>query len=80
MEADAFERLLQGLTHRRPFKAFTVEFDNGEKVEVDHPEAMVVRAGVAVYLDAKGTPSWFDQLGVSRIVGAIGHDAKSNSA
>jgi hypothetical protein len=71
MEAEPFERLLQALSHRRPFRAFTVEFLSGEPIEVDHPEALVVRAGVAIYLDANGIPSWFDHEGVSRIVGAV---------
>jgi len=71
MEADAFERLLRALNRRAPFRPFTVEFVDGGKVEVDHPEAIVIRAGVAVYLAADGTPTWFDHLGVSRVIGAV---------
>lgn len=71
MEATVFDQSLQALSHRQPFRPFTVEFVNGERIEVDHPEALVVRAGVAVYLDAAGTPSWFDHEGVSRVIGAI---------
>jgi len=77
MDRKSFERLLKGLASRRPFRAFTVEFENGEKVEVDHPEALVVRAGVAVYLNAKGVPSWFDHEGVSRFIGATDHSKSS---
>ena len=69
MEADAFDRLLRAPNRRRPFRPFTVEFVNGESIEVDHPEALVVRAGVAVYLDATGVPCWFDHTGVARVVG-----------
>jgi hypothetical protein len=45
---------------------------------------MVVRAGVAVFLDANGVPCWFDHLGVARVVDPNGStpssDARSNSA
>ncbi len=66
-----FERLLKALSHRRPFLSYTVEFNSGESIEVDQPEALVTRGGVAVYLAADGTPAWFDHLGVSRVVGAV---------
>jgi hypothetical protein len=68
MDAKSFERSLRGLTKRLPFKPFTVEFVSGERTRVDHPEALLVRAGVAVFLSAKGVPSWFDHEGVSRFV------------
>jgi hypothetical protein len=71
VEKDDFEKLLRALGHRKPFRAYTVEFVNGEHIEVDHPEALIVRAGVAVYLAADGTPAWFDHLGVSRVVGTV---------
>jgi hypothetical protein len=71
VEKDNFEKLLRGLSHRKPFRSYTVEFVNGERIEVDHPEALIVRAGVAVFLAADGTPAWFDHLSVSRIVGAV---------
>ena len=48
MEKDTFETLLRALSHRKPFKSYIVEFASGETIEVDHPEALVVRAGVAV--------------------------------
>ena len=71
MEKENFEKLLRALSHRKPFRSYTVEFVNGEKIDVDLPEALIVRAGVAVYLSADGTPAWFDHLGVSRVVGAV---------
>ena len=76
MEKDNFEKLLRALSHRQPFRSYTVEFVGGEKVEVDHPEALIVRAGVAVYLGPDGTPAWFDHAGVSRV---FGESAKTSS-
>jgi hypothetical protein len=72
MESDAFDKVLRAMYRRRPFRSFTVELVTGEKIGVDHPEAMVIRSGVAVFLDSTGTPSWFDHLGVSRVVGESG--------
>ncbi len=69
MEKENFGKLLRALSHRKPFRSYIVEFLNGEKIDVDHPEALIVRAGVAVYLAADGTPAWFDNLSVSRVVG-----------
>jgi hypothetical protein len=69
VEKENFEKLLRALSHRKPFRSYIVEFVNGEKIDVDHPEALIVRAGVAVYLAADGTPAWFDHLSVSRVVG-----------
>jgi hypothetical protein len=71
MEKDNFEKVLRGLSRHRPFHSYTVEFVSGEAIEVDHPEALIVRAGVAVYLSADGTPTWFDHSSVSRVVGAV---------
>ena len=33
----------------------------------DHPEALVVRSGIAVFLNKTGSPSFFDHEGVSQI-------------
>jgi len=73
VEKDNFEKLLRALSHRKPFRAYTVEFVNGEHIVIDHPEALIVRAGVAVYLAADGTPAWFDH----RVVGAVDQTPKS---
>jgi hypothetical protein len=72
MEAGNFDRTLRGLARRTPFQPFTVELNNGARVEVDHPEALVFRAGLAVFVDAEGQPSLFDRQSVSRLVGSHG--------
>ena len=50
MTADNFDRLLRTLQDHTPFHVFTVELNGGERFEVDYPNAMVVRDGVAVFL------------------------------
>lgn len=71
MEADNFEVSLRGFVRRRPFAAFTVHFGDGGFVTVDHPEALVLRGGVAVYVSAAGEPTLFDHRSVSRLTNAV---------
>jgi hypothetical protein len=70
MTADNFDTVLEGLKRRTPFQMFTVELHGGDRFEVDHPEALVVRDGVAVFLAPGGTPIWFDHDSVNQIIGA----------
>ena len=70
MTADNFDNVLAGLTQRKPFRVFTVELHGGERFEVDHPGALVVRDGVAVFLAPGGVPIWFDHESVNQIIGA----------
>jgi hypothetical protein len=44
-------------------------------VQVDHPEALVVRGGAAVYLNASGSPVIFDHEGVSQIFASTNESA-----
>jgi hypothetical protein len=69
MVATRFERSLRAMARRKPFRPFTVELVSGDRIEVDHPEALVYRAGVAVYVSPEGYPSVFDHEGVSQIIG-----------
>jgi hypothetical protein len=71
MTAEHFDKLLIALREREKFHPFTVELVGGHQFEVDHPSAMVVRDGVAVYLKPGGIPVWFDHEGVTQILGDI---------
>jgi hypothetical protein len=70
MTADNFTAVLDGLRQRKPFTVFTVELHVGKRFEVDHPGALVVRDGVAVYIAPGGVPIWFDHESVNQIIGA----------
>ena len=70
MTADNFERVLNGLADRKPFQVFTVELHGGRRFEVDHPRALVVRDGVAVFIAPGGVPIWFDHDSVNQIIAA----------
>ena len=60
-----FDRVLQQLHRRAPFRSFVVELLNGDSVAVDHPEALIVRGGTAIFVAADGTPTWFDHESVN---------------
>jgi len=42
---------------------------SGESIQVDHPEALVVRGGLAVYISSRGTPTILDHGSVTRVIG-----------
>jgi hypothetical protein len=75
MTPQDFERVLRAFHRRKPFRPFTVQFVSGERISVGHPEALVSRAGVAVYISSEGIPTLFDHESVSEVVG----DAKRSS-
>jgi hypothetical protein len=70
MTAENFQQVLDGLRQLQPYRVFTVELNGGRRFEVDHPGALVVRDGVAVFLAPGGVPVWFDHDSVNQIVGA----------
>lgn len=71
MTAEHFDELLVALRGRNPFQPFTVELLGGNRFEVDHRDAIIVRDGVAVFLRPGGVPVWFDHESVTQIVGDI---------
>jgi len=71
MEAKAFEKSLRAFARRTPFKLFEVELVSGTRVQVDHPEALIFRGGLAIYVSAAGEPTLFDHESVSRLSKAV---------
>ena len=70
MEAGHFDTTLRAYRRQKPFRPFAVRFVSGESITVDHPEAVVVRAGVAVYIGPDGAPTLFDHESVSEVRGS----------
>jgi len=68
MDASNFERTLRACQRRTPFQPFTVTLVNGDRFQVDHPEALVLRDGVAVFIAAGGVPTLFDRESVSQVI------------
>lgn len=69
MDVEPFERSLRAFQRRTPFQPFTVALINGDRFQVDHPEALVVRDGVAMFIARGGVPMLFDHNSVSEFVG-----------
>ena len=67
MTAEHFQTTIRAFQRRTPFRAYVVELVSGDRVQVDHPEALVIRGGVAVFVIAMGAPVIFDHEGVSQI-------------
>ena len=70
MTADYFDGTITALIERVPFHIFTVELNTGQKIEIDHSHALVVREGNAVFLAPGGVPHWFDHESVNQIIAA----------
>ena len=69
MTADHFDKTLRAYQKRRPFHSFVIRFVSGEQIDVDHPEAVVIRGGVGVYISSAGVPTLFDHESVSEVIG-----------
>ncbi len=70
MTVDNFDSTLRVLQLRKPYQVFTVELNSGERFEVDHANALVVRDGVAVFVAPGGIPHLFDHESVNQIIAA----------
>jgi hypothetical protein len=70
MTAENFESALHGLKQVRPYRIFTVELVGGQRFEVDHPDALFARDGVAVFLAPGGVPFIFDHDSVLSFIAA----------
>ena len=71
MERNTFDSTIRSFRDRTTFHPFTVALVNGDRFEVDHPEAIVVRDGVALYVGPGGVPVVFDHEGVNEIIGDL---------
>jgi hypothetical protein len=71
MDRDTFDSTIRTFKHRTPFRPFTVAMVNGDRLEVDHPDALAVRDGVALFAGPGGVPVVFDHEGVSLVIGDL---------
>jgi len=69
MSPENFDHALKALRQRQPFRPFTVELVSGGRFEVDFPDALVLRDGVAVFVGPGGVPVLFDHESVSQLIG-----------
>jgi hypothetical protein len=71
MDRDTFDSTIRTFKHRTPFRPFTVSLVNGERLEVDHPDALAVRDGVGLFVGPGGVPAVFDHEGVAQVIGDL---------
>ena len=71
MDRDTFDQTIRAFKHHSPFQPFTVAMENGDRLEIDHPNALAIGGGIAIYAGPGGIPSFFDHHRVSRIIGDL---------
>ncbi len=71
MDRDSFSSTIRAFTNRAPFRSFTVTTVNGNRFEVDYPDALAIRDGIALFAAPGNIPIIFDNEGVSEIVGDL---------
>ncbi|HEV3002886.1 MAG TPA: hypothetical protein VGX78_00425 [Pirellulales bacterium] len=67
MVSETFAQALRAFARRKPFKPFVVELVNGERVLVEHPEALAFYAGAAVYISPQREFALFDHENVADV-------------
>lgn len=75
MTVEHFQETISTLMERQPFRLFTVELNTGERIEIDHARALIVRGGAAVFLGPGGIPHLFDHESVNQIIVAPANTA-----
>lgn len=71
MDRDTFDQTIRVFKNRTPFHPFTIAMQNGDRLEIDHPDALAIRDGVALFAGPGGVPSVFDHESVNRIIGEL---------
>ena len=71
MDRETFTETMIVFRNRTPFRPFTVVTVSGNRYEVDHPNALAVRDGVAIFVGPGKVPVFFDNEGVSEIIGDL---------
>ena len=71
MNSVTFTQTLSLYRRRKPFHPFTIALQNGDRFEVDHADALVIRDRTAVYLAPGGIPVVFDHEALVQIAGDL---------
>jgi len=71
VDRETFDGTIRLFKHRTPFLPFTVSLINGDRLEVDHPDALAVRDGVGAVVGPGGVPAMFDHEGVAQVIGDL---------
>lgn len=75
MDSNVFEGTLRAFKQRKPFQPFTIVTMSGQRHEIDHPEALAIRGGVALFVGPGPIPVIFDHQSVDEVVGDLAGNA-----
>jgi hypothetical protein len=68
MDRERFTETIRAFKNRTPFRPFTVVTVSGNRHEVDHPDALAVNDGLALFAGPGGVPVIFDHEGFSEVI------------
>jgi hypothetical protein len=68
MVAENFCDALRAFQNRKPFKPYVVQLVSGERIVVEHPEALVFRNGVGVFISPRREITILDHEGVISVM------------
>lgn len=71
MDRETFTEAILAFKRRTPYRPFTVVTVSGNRHEIDHPDALAVKDGVALFAGPGGVPVIFDFDGVSEVIGDL---------
>ncbi len=71
MDRATFASTFRAFKLRTPFRPFTVVTMSGQRHEVDHPEALAIRGGVALFVAPGVIPVIFDHESIDEVVGDL---------
>jgi hypothetical protein len=71
MDRETFTETIRAFRNRAPFRPFTVVTVSGNRYEVDFPDALAVREGLAIFVGPGKVPVFFDSEGVSEVIGDL---------
>lgn len=78
MDRETFDSTIRTFKYRKPFRTFTISLVNGERLEIDYPDALVVRDGVGLFAGPGGVPAVFDYEGVAQVVGDLANPSSAD--
>jgi hypothetical protein len=68
MKREDFEKAVNALWHRRPFRPFVIELDDGERLVVGEPEALGHYVGSATFFRPNGEFVFVEPEDVKRLL------------
>jgi hypothetical protein len=72
MTPENFVVALRAFVRRQPFRPFRVELTSGDRIRVQHPEALLMRGQVVMYIAPDTSVKLFDSSSVCQLFDETG--------